>query len=141
MASTNFPGGINVVDNTVIQDADGNVYCNNLTVNDTISYTNFAASGTVSTSGMQFVAGGGTVNITGLGVYVTSTATSMTFNFPDSPNDGQWLGICCTASISSVTTNPGSGQTILEDIGSTSGSQQFWWIYNASTTTWYRLFG
>lgn len=130
MTITNLPNGLTV---------SSGLATDTLTVSDSISYTDFTASDTMSTSGLSFVAGGGTVDISGLGVYVTTSASSMTFNFPESPVDGQWLFICCTDSITTVTLNPGTGQTILSEVGSTSGTQAFWWIYRESNNTWYRM--
>jgi hypothetical protein len=51
MSSSNYPNGISVVDNTVISNADGNIYCNNLTVNQTLSVASLNISGALTVSG------------------------------------------------------------------------------------------
>ena len=67
------------------------------------------------------------------------TLASGTVIMPASPVDGQVVTLTTTQTITALTHNPNTGQTLKAALTTLIANSNAAWIYKTSTTTWYRV--
>jgi hypothetical protein len=68
------------------------------------------------------------------------TLATGTITMPDTPYDGQVQRICTSATITSLTVNGNTGQTIKNPPSTLTAGSGCGFIYRSTNTTWYRLY-
>ena len=74
---------------------------------------------------------------------ISTTATTLatgTIIMPAKPMDGQVVTIATRGIITTLTHSPNTGQSLRSPLVTTTVDLSAAWIYNASTSTWYRLY-
>jgi hypothetical protein len=69
----------------------------------------------------------------------TGTLATGTVIMPASPVDGQVVTLTTTQTITTLTHNPNTGQTLKGALTTITANSNAAWIYKTSTTTWYRV--
>jgi hypothetical protein len=69
-----------------------------------------------------------------------TTLAALTIVMPAAPIDGQEVRFSCSQIVSTLTVSPNAGQSLLNAPVAFVAGQGFSFIYNVSTTTWYRLY-
>lgn len=67
------------------------------------------------------------------------TLATGTVTMPASPVDGQVVTIASTQTITALTHNPNTGQTLKGALTTIAADTNAAWLYKTSTTTWYRV--